>query len=62
MRFSRKEDGYYAGEKQIILIANGSFNDLDFYRGQIKDGDYVICADGGAKYALLLGITPFGNR
>lgn len=46
------------GEKQIILIANGSFNDLDYYRGQIKEGDYVICADGGAKYALLLGITP----
>jgi thiamine pyrophosphokinase len=43
---------------RIILIANGNFTDLDFYRSQIKENDYIICADGGAKHALSLGLTP----
>lgn len=43
---------------RIILIANGSFENLDFYRTQITCDDYVICADGGAKHALSLGIIP----
>jgi len=46
------------GEKEVIIIANGSFNDLDFYRRQLKDDAYIICADGGARYALKLGIKP----
>lgn len=43
---------------RIIIIANGSFNNPNYYRGQTEDNDYVICADGGARYALMLGIRP----
>jgi len=44
--------------KRIIIIANGGFSNLDFYRDQITGEDYIICADGGAKHAITLGITP----
>jgi len=44
--------------KRVIIIANGSFENPNFYRNLIENDDYVICADGGAKYAILLGITP----
>jgi len=43
---------------RVIIIANGNFSNLDFYRREIKNDDYVICADGGAKHAVLLGIRP----
>jgi thiamine pyrophosphokinase len=43
---------------KIIIIANGSFNNPDFYRQQIEEDDYIICADGGAKYAVIMGVTP----
>lgn len=46
------------GIKRIIIIANGNFENPHFYRTLLKDDDYVICADGGAKHALMLGITP----
>lgn len=46
------------GEKTVIIIANGSFTNPDFYLRQISGNEFIICADGGAKYALMLGITP----
>lgn len=44
--------------KRIIILANGCYNDLNFYRAQITSNDYVICADGGTNYALNMGIRP----
>lgn len=44
--------------ERIIIIANGQFNDLDFYKGVIKENDYIICADGGTNHALAIGVTP----
>jgi thiamine pyrophosphokinase len=44
--------------KRIIIIANGTLNDLSFYREQIREEDYLICADGGANHALAMGLIP----
>ena len=44
--------------ERVIIIANGQFNDLDFYKNEIKENDYIICADGGTNQALAMGITP----
>lgn len=44
--------------QRIIIIANGELPDLDQARLLIHAGDYIICADGGTRHALALGIRP----
>ena len=44
--------------KRVVIIANGTLNDLKFYRKRIREDDYLICADGGANHALAMGLTP----
>ncbi len=44
--------------KRVVLIANGDCRDLDFHRQQVWDGDYIICADGGSRHALAMGLRP----
>lgn len=44
--------------RKVVVIANGAIRDAEFYRAQIKEDDYVICADGGLRHALAMGIRP----
>jgi len=44
--------------KRVVIIANGTINDLEFYQGQIREEDFLICADGGANHALAMGLIP----
>jgi len=44
--------------KRIIIFANGELPDLAKARPLIRDGDYVICADGGTRHALALNARP----
>ncbi len=44
--------------QKIVVIANGAFGDAEFYRRQIREKDYIICADGGLRHALAMGICP----
>ena len=44
--------------KRVVIIANGTLNDLKFYRKRIREDDYLICADGGANHALAMGLIP----
>lgn len=46
-----------AGER-VVIIANGQFNNLEFYKKVIRDMDYIICADGGTNHAMTMGVTP----
>ncbi len=43
---------------RIVIIANGDMNDPDFYRSLVGESDYIICVDGGASYALAMGLIP----
>ncbi|MDO9533871.1 MAG: thiamine diphosphokinase [Bacillota bacterium] len=44
--------------KRVVIIANGTVNDLNYCREQIREEDYLICADGGANHALAMGLIP----
>ena len=41
-----------------IVIANGQIEDYPWHKQQIQSEDIVICADGGVRHALHLGIIP----
>lgn len=43
---------------RVLIIANGEIKDIEFLRRQIQSHDYVICADGAAKYLKHLEILP----
>lgn len=44
--------------QKVVVIANGAVRDVEFCRRQIKGEDYIICADGGLRHALAMGIRP----
>ncbi len=44
--------------KCCIIIAGGTLGDPAYHKKILAAGDYVICADGGARYAEKLGVRP----
>lgn len=44
--------------KRCIIISAAPFADISFFKNQISDDDFVICADGGYVYAENSGIVP----
>jgi thiamine pyrophosphokinase len=44
--------------RRIVIFANGELPDLIKARNLLHAGDTVICADGGTRHALTLGIRP----
>ena len=55
-RPSSAEDGFLL--QRIIIFANGELPDLTKARSLLRPGDTIICADGGTRHALALGIQP----
>jgi thiamine pyrophosphokinase len=43
---------------RIIIFANGDLPEPDSARALIQPDDFILCADGGARHALTLGLTP----
>ena len=43
---------------RAILFANGEPTDADAIRSFIRTDDVIICADGGSRHALALGLNP----
>ena len=41
-----------------LILANGSYGNLAWYRSQLNNFDKIICVDGGASQARTLGIIP----
>ena len=44
--------------QRIVIFANGELPDIDKARSLVHNDDYIICADGGTRHALSLGIKP----
>jgi len=43
---------------RYIIIANGEIKDYSWHKLQLAADDVIVCADGGAKHALAMGIIP----
>jgi len=44
--------------KRAIIFINGDLPNLDAARKLLRDDDFIIAADGGARHALNLGLLP----
>ena len=44
--------------QRIIIFANGELPDIDKARSLLQKDDHIICADGGTRHALALGLKP----
>lgn len=44
--------------KRIIIFANGELPDINNAHSLLQNDDRIICADGGTRHALALGIQP----
>lgn len=44
--------------KRIIIFANGELPDINKARSLLQKEDHIICADGGTRHVLALGIKP----
>ena len=52
------EDFSFPVMKRIIIFANGNLPDLDKARTVLQPDDTILCADGGTRHALALGLKP----
>ncbi len=43
---------------RILIFANGELPNLEAARHLLQEDDFIICADGGTRHALALGLTP----
>ncbi len=43
---------------RILIFANGELPDLAKARALVRSDDTIICADGGTRHALALGLSP----
>lgn len=43
---------------RAVILGGGKADNIGFYRSLILDDDYIICADGGYDFAMMLGVKP----
>jgi len=43
---------------RTVIIANGQLPDSSAAARHVRDGDRIICADGGANHAVAMGLVP----
>lgn len=43
---------------RIIIFANGNLPNLEKAHRLIRPDDFILCADGGTRHVLALGLTP----
>ncbi len=53
-----KKYGKKTMKNKIVIIGNGTVNNIFFHKNLLKDVDLIICADGGATNARKLNIIP----
>ena len=58
MLFARSDLMFWKNMSRIIIFANGNLPNLEKARALIRPDDFILCADGGTRHALALGLTP----
>ena len=43
---------------RIVIFANGEIPNPEAARGLLREGDYLLAADGGANHLYKMGILP----
>lgn len=43
---------------KVLIICSGTLNDMDLVRYWAKWANFILCADGGAKYTYQARVTP----
>lgn len=43
---------------RCIILANGEYGEIAAYEDLFKNSDTILCADGGANYAFMMGVIP----
>jgi thiamine pyrophosphokinase len=43
---------------RIVIFANGEMSEIERARSLIRPTDVIVCADGGSRHALELGLQP----
>lgn len=43
---------------RFIVMANGKYGDLSFYKQYLTGHETILCADGGANHAYRMGVVP----
>lgn len=43
---------------RILIFANGDLPNLEKARAIVRPDDFILCADGGTRHALALGLKP----
>ncbi|NLN60386.1 MAG: thiamine diphosphokinase [Deltaproteobacteria bacterium] len=56
----RSAPGLGAGESIVFIVSGGPLEDLLYLRRRLREANpaEVVCADGGARHMLALGMTP----
>lgn len=44
--------------KKCVIVAGGEMSDGAYLKNALQEADYIICADGGARHLLTLGLSP----
>lgn len=50
--------GWFFLFMRILIFANGELPNLESARRLTRPDDFILCADGGTRHALALGLTP----
>ena len=56
--FKRNLNEFGKTKSRTVIFANGEADDLDYFRHIVYNTTYIICCDGGARFAAQLGILP----
>lgn len=43
---------------RAVIISNGAIENYEYFKGKIKEDDFVICADGAIKHCINLNVVP----
>ncbi|SHF32046.1 thiamine pyrophosphokinase [Caloramator proteoclasticus DSM 10124] len=58
MTLKKQQVNLKSGEKMKALVIAHGYNSKEVLKREFKDADLIICSDGGAIYAMEIGIKP----